>query len=393
MNTAFVEHQTIDRVECNRSSSRNRGMLGRFLRQSKYWVILSILFILSAETTARLDDWLLREVPFFSAPDHDRDLLIKDEAGITRGKPNGRFKKWRLNEFGFRCPEMTQAPIPGRIRIIVLGASESFGLYESAGKEFPAQLNNMLKREGRYDIINAALPGMTVRSMISYWKAWVAQFRPDVVVIYPSPLFYLNDGFNEKPSSAAKPLATQGQNIRSLALRSRLIARLKDMVHVPDVIQKQRDEQTIAARTEGRSEDWYFHCIPEARLKLFASDLNELTRIIAEDGACPVLLTHAMRAMTPPRSEDVDDLRSMRVHLPRATDEVLVDFECAAVTVVRSIGIEKHLPVVDVARDMNGRRHYFADLVHFNDEGASVIAERIAECLRDGFVGSRPNEP
>ena len=42
--------------------------------------------------------------------------------------------------------------------------------HESTGREFPAQLDARLRQAGDYEVINAAMPGMTVQSMIPYWQ-------------------------------------------------------------------------------------------------------------------------------------------------------------------------------------------------------------------------------
>src|SRR5262249_52392179 len=106
------------------------------VRRGGYCVALVLVCLLSAEVTARLDDWLTLGVPFLESPDSDRDLVLRDEFG-TRGRPHGRFKKWQLNGFGFRGREISVQPERGHCRVVILGASEAFGLYESPGREFP----------------------------------------------------------------------------------------------------------------------------------------------------------------------------------------------------------------------------------------------------------------
>jgi lysophospholipase L1-like esterase len=361
------------------------------LRKGAYWVGLAGVFLLSAEVAARVDDWLHLGVPFWASPDYERDLLVQDQGG-KHGKPHGRFKKWQLNAFGFRGPEMALQPTPGRRRVMVLGASEMFGLCESSGKELSAQLAGLLGDKGHDEVVNAAIAGMTVRGMIPYWQKWAAQFRPDVVVIYPSPLFYLYDyppGAARADSAAAAPVPEPG-------IHSRLVLRVKDVFHVPDFIQKWRDERAIAARTAGKGPEWFFDSVPQDRLDLFAADLAELIRLVRRDGATPVLLTHATRAASPPRTEDLADLHVMRIHLPRATEEVMAEFERAAGQREVALGADLGVAVVDVAGVMNGHREWFADLVHFNDEGAAVIASLVAQRLQalpDPAVARRRTEP
>src|SRR5262245_16320664 len=109
------------------------------LRQIARWTLAGVLFLLAAEAASRLDDWLAYGTPVLANPDRGMDLTVQDEHGL-HGRPLGRFKKWALNEAGFRGPEITETPAPGVTRIALLGASETFGLYESPGKEYPSQL-------------------------------------------------------------------------------------------------------------------------------------------------------------------------------------------------------------------------------------------------------------
>ena len=106
------------------------------LKRLALWLAIAVTCVGSAELTARLEDRLRLGIDWFAVPDHDRDLVLHDELGI-RGRPNGRFKKWSLNSFGFRHQEMSLEPRPDCVRIIVLGASETFGLYESSGHGVP----------------------------------------------------------------------------------------------------------------------------------------------------------------------------------------------------------------------------------------------------------------
>src|SRR4051794_25760970 len=93
-----------------------------FARRLLPWSLALLLCLCSGEIVARLDDWTFDDVPFLANPDRERDLLYHD-TDTLRGKPNGRFKKYHLNAFGFRGPEMTKVKPSGVKRILVLGAS------------------------------------------------------------------------------------------------------------------------------------------------------------------------------------------------------------------------------------------------------------------------------
>ena len=148
-------------------SSARRITVGlRTVHRATYVIALLLLFAASAEVTARVQDWIVRATPFWAVPDWDRDLFVDTPSG-RRGRPNGRYLNWVLNDYGFRTGAMSREPPPGRQRLVVLGSSESFGIYESPGHEFPAILADRLRPD--YEVINAALVGLTVCSGRPSW--------------------------------------------------------------------------------------------------------------------------------------------------------------------------------------------------------------------------------
>ena len=173
-----------------RERSRPASGVARVAWQTALVVLLCLV---AAEITARLEDLVFDGVPLTANPTPDSQLIYTDPDGVTRGRPGGRYGQWHLNQFGFRGPDISVEPRAGTTRVMVLGSSEAFGLYEPDGKEFPRQLGTQLSSHGAFEVVNASLFGMTLRSMVPFWRGWASRFRPQVVVIYPSPLFYLQD--------------------------------------------------------------------------------------------------------------------------------------------------------------------------------------------------------
>ena len=166
-----------------------RARLGVAVRS----LAILVVFLATAEAFARVDDAVTWGAPLLSPYTHDR-LLLQDSLGF-RGRPNYRYQKWRMNNFGFRGPDITPRPAPGVIRVAVVGASETFGLYETEGAEYVARMQALLDSmaPGRFEVINAALPGMSLSSMISYFNRVILPARPQMLLIYPSPSFYLEE--------------------------------------------------------------------------------------------------------------------------------------------------------------------------------------------------------
>jgi len=105
-----------------------------------------IIFIVTLEMSARIDDKIRYDAPIFS--NYSAALLrSRDSEGINYNIPNAHFEKWRINEQGFRGSEISLKKESERIRIVCLGTSETFGLYESPGKEWANQLLKIWKQK------------------------------------------------------------------------------------------------------------------------------------------------------------------------------------------------------------------------------------------------------
>lgn len=359
------------------------------LRRSMWLGLVAVVGVIAAEVMARVDDAVRSGTPLLASPSYD-DLTMRDSLG-TRGRPFARYQKWKLNGEGFRSQEVPLKPRPECVRVAVMGASETFGYWESPGKEYPAQLADSLNRTGCYEVINTAIAGMGTTGQIQLWENWVSRFKPSVVVIYASPVFYLS---NDPPKFPAPNRAGAGPKRASASVRPtpfepRLLGRLHDHIHYPDFIQRRRVMKTIARALAGKGDEWVYTSVPDDRLALFRSHLDSLVASVRAKGAVPVLVTHAMRFGDSMNSEDRDILRAWRSFTPRATEEVLISFERKAAGSVREAALERDVPLADVANVMTGHTKWFADFVHFNDDGAGVVAGSIArtvESIRDPSV-------
>lgn len=358
------------------------------MRQAAVWGMVGLTSLVSAETTARLDDLYSDGIPFLANPD-ERDLHVIDEYGV-HGRPYAKFQNWKLNNFGFRGPDISLDPPAHCQRVMVLGASETFGYYETPGMEFPAQLQRRLTKIGCFEVINAAMVGMELASMRRYWESWASRFHPNLVIIYPSPHFYLNEGVTRRAVGQPPPISElEAKDATDRGFSSRFVLRLHNVFHWPYFIQKYRDERNIASQVVGKDPSWYFHTVPEDRLHLFAAELEMLVTSVQRAGATPILMVHAFRAAQPPRAEDYRDLEAFRVYMPRATPEIIARFEAAANNVIRRIAAEHRLVLIDPTLEVGGCRTCFGDLVHFTDRGATIVTDVIVKQIQPILLTNR----
>jgi hypothetical protein len=359
-----------------------------YLRRLVHAVGFACTLLVGAEIAARIDDYLHQGISPLASQDRERALVTAEPWGF-HGRPEGEYRKWVLDRHGFRRTNVPFPSIASRPQLLILGASETFGLYESPGKEYPAQL---AQRRHDYQVHNAAMAGITLKSMVVYWDNWVNRYHCGPVLLYPSPQFYLD---SEPPQLPKKPLEKRQARSPLSGFRPRIFDRAKDLYHqLPDWAQACREKWVIERELAGKPQDYLFTTVPQDRLDLFEEDLVELIRHVQRDGAIPILATHAMSAAEPPRPEDDTYLRRMRMFFPRATPDTLVAFEQRANDVIRRVAKDRHLPLIDADRALSGRQEWFADLFHFNDAGAEKMAELLAEQISPPEkLGAKPCPP
>lgn len=347
---------------------------------------LCLTFVVSVEVATRVDDRVRHGVPALVAPDRDADLVLQDERGIL-GRPNGRYKQWKLNRFGFRGEDMSREPAPGCIRVMTLGASETFGLYERAGHEYPAQLAERLHASGCFEVVNAAIYGMKLPDIRKRWNSWDRTFRPAVVTIYPTPSFYLA----QNPPEAAPGRTTPFP--RPDWWQPRSLDRAKDAIEYPEFIQRRRTARNVAAIDASHPPDWFFRTVPVERVDRFARDLDDLVADIQREGAVVLVATHATGFSARPTPEEQTALQGWRVILGRPTTDTLLAFERATQAATAQVAAKRSAILVDLAKDFNGKHELFAsDLLHFSEAGSSVVATRFSDAIRSEAVreGQRP---
>ncbi|MBZ5647070.1 MAG: hypothetical protein LAN37_07585 [Acidobacteriia bacterium] len=328
----------------------------------------AVIFVLVLELCARLDDHVTFGAPV-SGVYSDENLYENDRLG-KRGKPNARYRKWQLNEFGYRGPRVEK----DRVHIVCFGASETFGLYESEDHEFPRQLERELNaRAGRpaFQVVNVAYPGLTLPTATLRVPEIVERIQPRVALIYTTPSFYI-DMPPKQSQRVVKVLPPPSFEWR-LGERVRNVAKAV----LPDAVQtwlrQWQIEHSLGARAA-------IERLPDGDVKRFGDDLSELLSTLRAHGVEPVVVTHAT-AFGDDRTPDRDLLISWRKFHPKLKEEGFLDMERRMNQAMRDAAAAQDVAVIDIAREIPPDRKYFADFEHFTDAGAALMAERLAEGL------------
>jgi hypothetical protein len=382
-----AEHErapTVDRTVVD--APRQRSAVPRLVS----WLGLLALFLAVAEGTCRIEDWLRFRTPVLSPITSQADLMVRDRDGI-HGRPSARFQKWGMNALGTRGPEAMPHKPPGTVRIVTVGASEAFGLYESPGKEFPRQLEDSLTRRlagrqcaggpMRVEVLNAALPGMSLPTIEQDVRNRVRRFEADAILLYPTPAQYLVDD----PPEPARPDSSGGASGLSArrALRPRIVDRARNQVKefLPEAVKTWMRRRETAAYVRDRPPGWRFTSVPSERLAQYDHDLRALIGTIRAMGATPLVATHANAFMRSGTAEP-HLLAAWEKFYPRATGPVIVAFDSVARQVTLRAASDSSAPVVDLASSLStSAGAVFSDFSHFTDHGAALVAAALASTL------------
>jgi hypothetical protein len=331
---------------------------------------LALVAVATWEVLARGEDWWTDEASPWGP--YSIQTLFRSSPEGREGVPHARFGKWRMNGLGFRGEE----PLAGREVVVAFGASETFGQHESPGHEFPRRLAAELQARfpGRFDVQNAALPGMRI-GRIAYLHKVLEATRPRYVVIYPTPANYIG---------AERPLCHQPVGpIPSGPGRAdgvRILGKIEQLVRraLPEPLMTGLREADIwwATRREPVAS-----VVPEDTIRAFRTDLECAVDVVLAHGALPVLATHATYFGGELRPADRPWMVAWRRFYPGLSEEGFLDLEHRANEQVRDVARLRDLPVFDAATELPRGRGSFADFAHFTDAGSGAMARGLAAVL------------
>lgn len=360
-------------------------------------LLFLIVFSFTLEVCARIDDAIKYGAPFWPAYTNE-GLRNSDKAGFPYNMPNARFEKWQHNSLGFRGPELLQIKPADNIRVVCLGSSESYGLYESPGKEWPSQLREIVP--SRYEVINASVVGLNLRSFEPYLKKHVFTLKPDVIILVINPLFYVTN--LERAAQLSKvPSQPQQKNNKpepvSLKNRvlsnSRSIPKIKQVLkqsiglHFPDALARyqlndtqKQIEEIERIRLKGRKP---LDEIPEVYVESFRKDLIHTIDLIKSQGIEVMLSTYPSLIGTETLTKYPEIYLDNRKFCIEFSVKGILNSMIRFNSVVIQIAGDKSTLLVNASSSVPKTKEFFADNVHYSDKGARAFADSVAYQLQN----------
>lgn len=321
---------------------------------------------LAMEMCARLEDTLTQGAPFWGV--YHQNMLYDRPGPGFEGVPGARYLKWRLNSLGYRGPE----PREDALRVVCIGASETFGLHEPENGEWPRQLERALQARPELPrpvtVINAAYPGSNLRTHIHQAPQILRKARPDLAIVYTSPAAYIDSSSYQVLKAAPLP-----------RLQSRLAEKARELRRklVPHSLMTPLRRMSIAIALRGREDSVTSQIRPE-NADLFTADLNQLLDLYQAHGVPVLLVTHATYFGLQARPEDQPLLTAWRLFYPTLREEGFTGMEAQLNERMRRVAAARGVPLVDAAARMPAGPAYFSDFVHFTAAGAAEMGRIVA---------------
>lgn len=304
-------------------------------------------------------------------------LEIDPQLGIAVPRAGMTIRGSRLslhtNSLGFRGAEITREKPPGTVRIACLGASTTYCAEASSdAATWPGQLERLLTEkypQVRFEVINAGIPGCRIEHTRINLEQRVLPLAPDLVIEYEAH----ND----------------------LKRATRDLAEARGLI--PPGARHRSDGATFVSRhsvlgslVEHNGRIWLnqiwpgprLHDVPPEVAAPFRAELEELERLLAEREIPLVISLFLPRyRRQQPVTLLADNVSHARYYAPWLDEEGWLTAMDVYNQVLREVGREHGLVVVDAAEQVPGDGEHYFDSIHFSDQGCLALARRLAETL------------
>jgi lysophospholipase L1-like esterase len=363
----------ITQHDCNLTSTPAQVVPSQTkLRQFWLTAVLGLSLLIMGEVVLQLRAYLNtdRSTIEILTDENENNWVINTETGIKTYRKNAVVYNWagrriETNSLGFRGPEIGRDLLPKELRIIVAGASSVVGFYaETNADTFSSLLEQKLRQNvpGRpVNVVNAGVPGYTLKEMERLIDHVLIGLQPAVIIIYPG----FNDMFTKsclsKNTMNGFPVAT----IPNWTITREIISKNTNILR----------EQPIWANAINPKETFPSDYVPT---------LNRIVTKLADAKIELVLVTSA-RAY-----KNVNPVK--RVKLAKLAHEFLYSPQCFSLDglleagklyndAIRSVAMQRRVPLIDLASAMPGGLEYFHDDSHFTSKGQKFSADFIYRAI------------
>ncbi|MEM7224035.1 MAG: SGNH/GDSL hydrolase family protein [Pseudomonadota bacterium] len=295
-------------------------------------------------------------------------FYIEDESGLRLPKPNRQLGKVRINNLGFRGPDVSLERDDNGFRIAFLGSSTTYDAGVGEASNWPARVTNLVDdsiADCEVDFVNAGLPGYNTYLMHRYYGSHVTDTKPNLVVVLPGDMNHDLDDLAGK-----KGISSTHFERSWFADVSVFWAKLEKNFRV---IQLQRAAHLNTGKLPVE---------PEEITPRFEQRLRDLVSEIQSDGRLVALVTigsQIRRDQSP--AEQVTAANTNLFYMPYMSISKLIEIREAYNKVIERVANETGAILIDDADSIPGDRKHYVDTMHFSEAGSEKMAGRVSSQL------------
>jgi peptidoglycan/LPS O-acetylase OafA/YrhL len=283
----------------------------------------------------------------------------------------------RINNLGFRGPDLARDK-GDAFRIFALGESQTFGpTLRDGERPWPELLQDLFDRhancERKVEVVNAGTEAYTLEDNLERMRRDILPLKPDLILSAHGMNGLLALGLRRVPEPVEP-----GVRPRASALLAAAVLTIERVAH------DWRGRNSAEARPAALPP------IPDAELlqSRYAEDYRKLIAL-ARAGGADIALVNASMAINEDSPRAVKDFYGA---VFKPIDDI-VAANAAHNRMVRLLGEEERVPLIDTTRDLDGQwdNDLYLDIVHFteagNERAAAVIFRQLLPILaeRDGL--------
>jgi lysophospholipase L1-like esterase len=307
---------------------------------------------------------------------HDTLLFPRVARSEPPPKP-GSARFGPTEAFPFRSAIVPEERPPRTVRYWIASSSHAQDTGQRPERIFPNVLEQRLRADGQSaQVLNAARAGMGIEGNLEQLARLAPRWRPDVVILYQGSLEInrLSQRHLAGGTASADGVPTEGPAPNA-------VVRLLESTTLYALLKTNVTTRISAARPLARR-------LPAEAFADFEAMLREFVRGVRQQGAAPVLCTFAAmhdRDDLPDFSDDA--VTSIFRYNPHLSLEGWIDAIERINALVRRVGAEQDVLVVEIGEALGGRSELFVDFVHFTAAGHAAVAEIIAAALSESSRG------
>lgn len=287
------------------------------------------------------------------------------KTGLRLIHPNQQLGAIRINNLGYRGPDIPAKKPDGVIRVVFMGSSTTYDAASPEGKNWPHRTITALSRalpHCRFDFVNAGQPGFGTATIIRLYDARLRKLDPDIAVIFPGDINQDLDWLTKK----------QGFDTRHYV--PSMLARVSVLWHKVEknfrIIELQRNA---------------FSRTGKVRVKLplladrFSGRLGRLTSMLRKDHVATVVakIGSQLRSGQSPE-EQIQAANTALFFMPKVALPDLIATRLRFNDVIDTLAPRTGYDVLDSALSVPADPAHYTDTVHFTPAGSALMARTTA---------------